>query len=106
MFVPRGVFEDGITFSTDFHYAAGEDIDFCLRARQCGHPIVAADHVAVVHDYGYTNVEGADWATFKARFQRYGAGEWQLLQRHPWYHHALDSSIERMNMTKPMLSMT
>jgi GT2 family glycosyltransferase len=99
MFVPRGVFEDGIRFSTDFHDAAGEDIDFCLRARQNGHSIVAADHVPVVHDYGYTNVEAADWATFKARFQRYGAGEWQLLQRHPWYHHALDSSNERMNLT-------
>ena len=96
MFVPRDLFDEGIAFSTDFRDAAGEDIDFCLRARLARFPILAVDHVSVTHDYGYAGEGTADWTAFKARFRRYGAGEWLLLERHPWYYHALGKSIERI----------
>lgn len=95
MLVPRWVLDDGLRFSTDFQDAAGEDIDFCLRAREAGVPIRPVDDVIVHHWYGYGRDQGANWHVFTARFERYGAGERVLLRRHPGYHRLLERTVER-----------
>jgi hypothetical protein len=95
MLVSRNVYDSGISFSSDFAEAAGEDIDFCLQALFAGFSITALDNVAVLHKYGYDGDDSYNWRNFRSRYERYGRGEVRILQKHPYYCDLFNRSQER-----------
>jgi len=80
-----------LRFDQTFPFAAGEDIDFCLRAIQSGFSIRLCANAIVKHDYGYTrrNVRG-NIQSFMRQFERYAEGENILLTRNPEYYSYLE----------------
>jgi GT2 family glycosyltransferase len=98
MMVPNQILQSGVRFCTDFDFAGGEDIDFCLKALSNGFDINPVDHVKIRHWYGYKSIEGSEsenWNKFKERFSRYGRGEVMVLERFPQYYDLLAQSKER-----------
>jgi hypothetical protein len=95
MIVNRRLFDSGLAFCEQYPEAAGEDIDFCLSANQQGFSVSPVDDVYVHHVYGYTGEEAVDLAKFKARFERYGACQPLLEDRHPYLYTLLEDSIPR-----------
>lgn len=96
MLASRNLYDAGISFSADFTEAAGEDIDFCLRALFAGFSITALDNVAVFHRYGYNEDALYNWRNFRSRYERYGRGEVKILQKHPYYCSLFNQSRERI----------
>lgn len=96
MFISRQVYDAGLLFSTDFPEAAGEDIDYCLRAILANFTITALDNVNVFHWYGYDADDRHDWGSFLSRFERYGRGEYLLTKKHPYYHFLMNHTSERL----------
>ena len=90
--ISRRVFENGSLFSTDFRNAAGEDIDFSLRCLKDGFSISGLDSIKIHHWYGYTDEPMHDFEILTSRFHRYGAGECELLKKHPDYYSLLEQS--------------
>ncbi|CAM6019312.1 unnamed protein product [Sphagnum balticum] len=66
-------------FDESFPKAAFEDVDFCVRANKCGILTQCAKDAKVWHKYGVSLPQ-----LFRM-FQRYGASEWAVLERHPEY---------------------
>jgi hypothetical protein len=98
MMVSQGVLESGIHFSEDFHFAGGEDIDFCINTLSAGYSVQGLDNVEVEHWYGYDSTNwkcSKNWRVFKDRFQRYGKGEALLVKLHPKYYELLNQTKER-----------
>lgn len=95
MFVSGDVYDAGISFSEDFVEAAGEDIDFCLKALFAGFSITAMDNIAVFHQYDYNSDYFYNWQHFRSRYERYGRGEVRVLQKHPYYSCLFSQSKER-----------
>ena len=94
MISPRNILEEGLRFDEDFPLAAGEDIDFCIRARENGHRIRAADELVVKHDYGYDKPEES-LRKFVLRFVRYGEGNRLIRERHPEFFNSLNHALRR-----------
>lgn len=90
--VKSSVFEK-IQFNEHFQDAAGEDIDFCLRAIQNNFQIYLARDLRTKHDYGYTGILFDDLKLFFSRFSRYGSAEPLLSFLHPNYHSKFYNSI-------------
>lgn len=88
------LFEDGLRFDENFKLAAGEDIDFSLRALKRGFPIIAADDIIFNHDYGYSSKDD-DLDIFIGRYVRYGKGNFNLVKKHSYYYSLLSCSKER-----------
>lgn len=95
MLVAKAVYDTGISFSTDFAEAAGEDIDFCMQALFAGFSITALDNVTVFHNYGYNGDDLYNWRNFRSRYERYGRGEVRVLQKHPYYSYLFSQTQER-----------
>ena len=94
MIAPTSIFCRGLKFDEDFPLAAGEDIDFCIRARANGVKVLPADDLIVKHDYGYRG-RNNPLAKFVSRFARYGEGNRLIKSRSPEYFHILTNSIRR-----------
>ena len=94
MIAPTSIFCKGLRFDEDFPLAAGEDIDFCIRARANGVKVIPADDLIVKHDYGYRK-RNNPLAKFVSRFARYGEGNRLIKSRSPEYFHILTNSIRR-----------
>jgi GT2 family glycosyltransferase len=94
MIAPVFIFDDGLRFDENFPLAAGEDIDFCIRARAKGHMIVPADDLVVKHNYGYDETKDS-LKKFVSRFVRYGEGNRLIKTRQPQYFDTLTYSIRR-----------
>ena len=94
MIAPMVVFESGIRFDENFSLAAGEDIDFCIRAKADGHKIIPVDDLFVKHDYGYGDPKES-LMKFVSRFVRYGEGNHLIKERQPEYFKTLTSAIRR-----------
>lgn len=93
MAVSNEILTSEIRFDNDFRVAAGEDIDFSLKALYKGFPIVALDDMIIHHDYRYQPKKEID--TFIHRYFRYGIGNFQLLKKHPYYYSLLSNAEER-----------
>jgi GT2 family glycosyltransferase len=94
MIAPTSIFCRGLKFDEDFPLAAGEDIDFCIRARANGVKVLPADDLIVKHDYGYRG-RNNPLAKFVSRFARYGEGNRLIKSRSSEYFHILTNSIRR-----------
>ena len=94
MFAPASVFKNGLRFDEDFPLAAGEDIDFCFRAKEKGHRIMPADDLVIKHNYGYDETDDSV-KKFVSRFVRYGEGNRLIKARQPKYFDNLTHSIRR-----------
>ena len=94
MIAPASIFQDGLRFDEDFPLAAGEDIDFCIRAKAKGIRVVPADELIVKHDFGY-NENSNSLTRFVSRFVRYGEGNRLIKSRQPEYFNTLTQSIRR-----------
>ena len=94
MIAPVSIFRDGLRFDENFPLAAGEDIDFCIRAKAKGIPVVPADDLIVKHDFGY-NDNNDSLTRFVSRFVRYGEGNRLIKSRQPEYFDTLTHSIRR-----------
>ena len=88
--------EANIYFNEEFTLAAGEDIDFCLKAREAGFSITPLDDHIILHDYGYEPAKKANWQIVKERFVRYGKGTRQLVSHYPNYYQWLQQSVIRI----------
>ena len=99
MIAPMAVLRDGIRFDESFPLAAGEDIDFCVRAKVNGHRIIPADNLVVKHDYGYDNSEGS-LMKFVSRFIRYGEGNRLIKEIQPEYFSSLTNASRRTTTKK------
>jgi hypothetical protein len=100
MIAPMGVLEGSIRFDESFPLAAGEDIDFCIRAKGSGHKIIPADNLVIKHDYGYDNSEGS-LVKFVSRFIRYGEGNRLIKERKPGYFNILTNASRRATTNDP-----
>lgn len=100
MIAPMAVLEGSIKFDESFPLAAGEDIDFCMRAKGSGHKIIPADNLVIKHDYGYDNSEGA-LVKFVSRFIRYGEGNSLIKERQPEYFNILTNASRRATTNDP-----
>jgi len=94
MICPRKVLSEGLSFDERFPLAAGEDIDFCIRARNSGHNIIPADSIIVQHDYGYGHTDDS-LLKFISRFVRYGEGNSIIKERQPQYFNELTNALRR-----------
>ena len=94
MIAPASVFKNGLRFDEDFPLAAGEDIDFCIRAKAKGIEVIPADGLIVKHDFGY-NESNDSLTRFVSRFVRYGEGNRLIKSRQPEYFDALAHSERR-----------
>ena len=94
MIAPTFIFCDGLRFDEDFPLAAGEDIDFCIRARANGVKVVPVDDLVVKHDFGYRESNNS-LTKFVSRFVRYGEGNRLIKSRSPEYFQILTNSIRR-----------
>ena len=94
MIAPASVFKNGLRFDEDFPLAAGEDIDFCIRAKAKGIEVIPADGLIVKHDFGY-NESNDSLTRFVSRFVRYGEGNRLIKSRQPEYFDALTHSERR-----------
>lgn len=94
MIAPASVFKNGLRFDEDFPLAAGEDIDFCIRAKAKGIEIIPADDLIVKHDFGY-NENNDSLTGFVSRFVRYGEGNRLIKSRRPEYFDTLAHSKRR-----------
>ena len=90
----------GIFFSDKFQDAAGEDINFCLDALMNGFNIESVDNTSIFHLYGYNQNQSLNLASFMSRFERYGRGEYKVLQNHPYYYFLLNQTKERQSLLK------
>jgi len=100
MITPKGILEEGLRFDEDFPLAAGEDIDFCIRARANGHKIRAIDKLVIKHDYGYDKPEES-LKKFVSRFVRYGEGNRLIKERHPEFFNSLNHALRRPTKSRP-----
>lgn len=100
MIAPRAVLEDGIRFDESFPLAAGEDIDFCIRAKGSRHKIIPADNLVIKHDYGYDNSDES-LAKFVSRFIRYGEGNRLIRERQSEYFNILTNASRRATTNDP-----
>ena len=89
----NGIFTRGIKFDESFKIAAGEDIDFSLKALYEGFPIMPQDNVLISHAYEYDSNNAME--KFVNRYFRYGIGNFTLLQKHPYYYSLLSECKER-----------
>ncbi len=87
------VFLEGLRFDEDFKIAAGEDIDFSIRALYKGFPIIPNDEIIILHDYKYPKNREID--IFIKRYFRYGRGNAMLIEKHPYYYSLLSKCRER-----------
>ena len=83
-----------IDFNEQFPLAAGEDIEFCVKANLSGFEITFNPSMLVYHNYGYNGSTLHDIYRFYRQFKRYGQGEKQLLQVIPEYYHLFDKTEE------------
>ncbi len=83
-------------FDPYFPIAAGEDIDFSLRATDLGYNILSADDIVFIHDYGY--VRGG-LKMFVNRFIRYGEGNHLIKEKYPDFYDRLLKSKLRPTLT-------
>ena len=90
------VFEK-IRFNENFPFAAGEDIEFCLRANQQGFQIGFAPEMVVRHHFGYTGNAWQNYRKLMRQFKRYGVGERQLRSEAPEFYAYFDQTIEIAN---------
>lgn len=90
--ISNEVFLSALRFDESFKIAAGEDIDFSIRALQKGFPIIPEDNIKVLHDYRYTN---QSLNKFIKRYMRYGMGNYTLFTKHPYYYSLLSKCSER-----------
>lgn len=100
MLISEQVYNAGLLFSSEFPEAAGEDIDYCLRAMFDGFQTSALDHVTISHWYGYNSDDLHDWNLFQSRFERYGRGEFTICQKHPYYHFLVNHTRERLGLSQ------
>jgi GT2 family glycosyltransferase len=75
-------------FDESFPKAAFEDVDYCLRAGQCGYMTQCVQNAKIWHKY-CTSIP----QLFRM-FQRYGASEWAVLERHPNYFEMYGNSYQ------------
>ena len=99
MICPSNILREGLRFDENFPLAAGEDIDFCIRAKNKGHKILPADHVIVQHNYGY-NHNDESLMKFISRFVRYGEGNSIIRERDPDYFNSLTNATPRPTQSK------
>ena len=83
-----------INFNEDFPLAAGEDIEFCFRANQCGFAIKHVPEMIIFHNYSYTRNFCKNLKSFRRQFQRYGRGEIILIKEIPEYYVYFDNTEE------------
>jgi len=81
-----------IQFDENFKLAAGEDIDFSIRALRKGFPIIPIDNIKIFHDYNYVR---NPLEKFIRRYFRYGIGNYTLISKHPYYYLLLSKCKER-----------
>jgi GT2 family glycosyltransferase len=75
-------------FDESFPKAAFEDVDYCMRASQCGFLTQCVQNAKIWHKYQTTIPQ-----LFRM-FQRYGASEWAVLERHPYYFEMYGASYQ------------
>ncbi|MHA1269283.1 MAG: glycosyltransferase [Candidatus Helarchaeota archaeon] len=95
MFINRVVFDQDIFFSPIFNKAAGEDISFSIDAIKSGFRIFPLNHIKIMHWYGYENNLKNNLKKLGIRFERYGAGEVNILKKHRDFYNLLEKSVER-----------
>ena len=83
-----------LRFDTSFPSAAGEDIEFCLRANRMGFAIRHVQEMLVRHDFGYDGGRFLGWLRFVQQFRKYASGEAVLLTQVPEYYRYLEQSEE------------
>ncbi len=93
MAVDNNIFLSNIKFDNDFKLAAGEDIDFSIRALYSGFQILPENQITIFHDYGYSTDNIL--TKFINRYFRYGAGNYTVLKKHPYYFSLLSECKER-----------
>lgn len=94
MICPVKALREGLRFDENFPLAAGEDIDFCIKARNMGVKIIPDDTVIVKHDYGYDHTDYS-LMKFILRFVRYGEGNSIIRVRQPQYFNSLTNALRR-----------
>jgi hypothetical protein len=94
MIAPIVVFENGLRFDENYPLAAGEDIDFCIRAKAKGHKIIPADDLVIRHHYGYDETKES-LTKFVSRFIRYGEGNRLIKEKQPEYFNTMTHSTRR-----------
>lgn len=75
-----------VFFDEDFPLAAGEDINFCLKANRLGYLIKHNPLMIIQHDFGYLGKLFYDLKRFIRQFERYAEGEDVLIRKNPSYY--------------------
>lgn len=75
-------------FDESFPKAAFEDVDYCLRANQCGILTQCVPNAKIWHKYQTSILQ-----LFRM-FKRYGASEWAVIERHPYYFEMYGASYQ------------
>ncbi len=83
-----------LDFNEHFPSAAGEDIEFCVKAILSGFAIRFNPQMVVFHNYGYNKNILHNGLCFFRQFKRYGEGERRLLEVIPGYYHLFDQTEE------------
>lgn len=96
--VPNNILKEGLRFDESFPIAAGEDVDFSLKAREAGYKITASDESVVLHNYGYERQESS-LLKFSARYTRYGQGNQIVLGKYPDFYESLMPTLYRPSTT-------
>lgn len=84
-------------FDEGFKTAAGEDIEFCVRAQKLGYSISFAKTAIVQHDYGYQRWFWRNLRQFASQFIRYARSEKRLLSLQPDYFSLFEMTREISN---------
>lgn len=84
-------------FDEGFKTAAGEDIEFCVRAQKLGYSISFAKTAIVQHDYGYHRGFWRSLRRFISQFIRYARSEKRLLSLQPDYFSLFEMTGEISN---------
>lgn len=85
-------------FDESFPKAAFEDVDYCMRAGQCGFITQCVQNAKIWHKYG-TSI-----SQLFRMFQRYGASEWAVLERHPYYFEMYGNSYHIPSQTPKIVT--
>lgn len=85
-------------FDESFPKAAFEDVDFCMRATQCGILTQCVPNAKIWHKY-QTSIP----QLFRM-FQRYGASEWAVIERHPYYFEMYGTSYHIPSQAPKIIS--
>lgn len=83
-----------IPFDSDFPLAAGEDINFCLKANRAGFSVKYNPNMLIEHDFAYTGFLLKDIKQFRKQFERYAEGEAVLLKKNPSYYIYFERTAE------------